>query len=67
MRYCFIQLIKYDGTWSNPIWDSGKTSFTSSVLEGNRTEDIIKNRKTPGFSRGDLKSFERSFGARIFA
>ncbi len=36
-----IQLIKYDGNWSNPIWDSGKTSFNSNVLEGNRTEDII--------------------------
>ena len=26
--------------WSSPVWDSGKTEFGTSVLEGNRTEDI---------------------------
>ncbi|OGY42210.1 MAG: hypothetical protein A2Y67_01680 [Candidatus Buchananbacteria bacterium RBG_13_39_9] len=35
-----IQVIKYDGTWSNPVWDSGKTEFNTNVLEGDRTEDI---------------------------
>ncbi len=39
-EYYQVQIIKYDGAWSNPVWDSGKTSFTSSVLEGDRTEDI---------------------------
>ncbi len=39
-KYYQVQIIKYDGAWSNPVWDSGKTSFTSSVLEGDRTEDI---------------------------
>jgi RHS repeat-associated protein len=35
-----LQVIKYDGVWSSPVWDSGKTEFTSNVLEGDRTEDI---------------------------
>ena len=39
-QYYQIQVIKYDGTWSSPIWDSGKTEFGTSVLEGDRTEDI---------------------------
>ncbi|MFA5188562.1 MAG: FG-GAP-like repeat-containing protein [Patescibacteria group bacterium] len=35
-----IQVIKYDGDWDEPLWDSGQTALTSSVLEGDRTEDI---------------------------
>jgi len=39
-QYYQIQVIKYDGNWSSPIWDSGKTEFETNVLEGDRTEDI---------------------------
>ncbi|MDD5341005.1 MAG: carbohydrate binding domain-containing protein [Patescibacteria group bacterium] len=35
-----IQMIKYDGDWDSPLWDSGKTALTTSVLEGDRSEDI---------------------------
>lgn len=27
-KYYQLQIIKYDGAWSNPIWDSGKTALT---------------------------------------
>ncbi len=40
-EYYQFQIIKYDGTWSNPVWDSGKTEFNENVLEGDRTEDIV--------------------------
>ncbi|MCX6740069.1 MAG: hypothetical protein NTZ49_02475 [Candidatus Parcubacteria bacterium] len=38
--YYQIQVIPYDGDWNDPLWDSEKTAFATSVLEGDRTEDI---------------------------
>lgn len=38
--YNTTQVIKYDGDWNSPLWDSTKTAFTNNVLEGNRTPDI---------------------------